>query len=132
GQRPHAFGEAGDAIGLELHEGFFPRGIQDDVDLALVAGIYAALNERALAALQSADDARHLRGQDAQEALDVADDHGAVGLEDGEGEELDLLEVAGAAAATERRQTEAGEHVEEVLGDVFEALAGAGSHGRLP
>ncbi len=74
-----------------------------DVDLALVARIDLALNQRAIAVFQRADDARHLRGQDAEDALNVADDHGAVGLQNGQGEKFDFFEVAKAAPATQRR-----------------------------
>src|SRR5262249_12378503 len=84
--------------------------------------------------LQGADDARHLRRQDAEDALDVADDHGPVLLEDGEGEELGLLEVAsGAAAAEGEGQRELREKLEGAVGQLVEPdRAASGNHGALP
>src|SRR5262249_5408776 len=94
-----------------------------------VARVDAALDEGALAVLEGTDDARHLGGEDAEEALDVADDHAAMRLEQRQREELDLLEVAAAATTAQGGKTDVRHDFEEFVGDVVDAMAGADGHG---
>src|SRR6516165_3619647 len=68
------------ALALIVEQGFFAVVGQPHVDLTLVARVDAALDQRARAIFQGADNARHLRRQDAQHALDIADDQRAVAL----------------------------------------------------
>ena len=124
-----ALDDTADARVLVFEERFFAVGREADVDLALVARVDAALDERALAVFQGADDARHLGGQDAEQALDVADDHRAVRLEEREGEELDLLEVAAAAPAAQRGKTDVCHDFEKLVCDIFDTMTGADGHG---
>jgi len=66
--------DGADARGLVIEERGSAGCRQDHVDLALVHPVDAAGNQGPLAGLESADDARHLRWQDAELALQVADD----------------------------------------------------------
>src|SRR5206468_11334539 len=66
-----------DALPILFLQGLLARLGKVDVDLALILRIDLAGNERQLAILEGTDDARHLCRQDAEQALDVADDHGA-------------------------------------------------------
>src|SRR5438874_1253388 len=66
--------------------------------------------------------------QSAQQALDVADDHALAVVQDGEGEELDFLQVGAAAASAERGQADLRDDFEQVLGDFIHPKAGAGGH----
>src|SRR5262249_53332388 len=84
-----------------------------------------------VAVFEGADDARHLGRQDAEQALDIAHDHGAVGMQDGQGEELDFLEVA-VAAAPQGGQANLRYHFKQVPGDVFDPVSGADGHGFSP
>ena len=73
-----------------------------DVDLAFVARIDSALDQRTFAIFQRPDDARHLSGQHAQHTLDVANDQGAVLLKQRERQEFDFFQVACTASAAQR------------------------------
>ena len=76
-------------------------------------------DHRPIACFEGADDARHLGRQDAEQPLNVADDHGAAAVQQGEGEELDLFEAVGPTASGRSGQAEVGEQLEHVLGDVL-------------
>ena len=67
------------------------------------------------------DNARHLRRQDSQQTLDVADDHRAAILENGQGEEFNFLEISRAASAR-RRQAQVGKDLMQILGNLFQPL----------
>ena len=82
---------------------FAPRG-HHHVDLALVARIDVAGDQRPIAILQRANDPRHLRRQHAQQPLNVADDHGSVLGQDRQSQKLDLLEIARPPFAAQGRQ----------------------------
>ena len=131
GEVVQAFDNTADAFILVIQQGLFSRRSEDDVDLALVAGIDAALDERPFAVFQRADDARHLCRQHTEEALDFAHDHGALSMEKREGEELDFLEVAAAASAAQAGQADVRDHFKQVLGDIFDPVSGADGHGLL-
>ena len=123
-----AFDDQADAGILIIEQGFFAVRGQGDVDLALVARVDAALDERALAVFQGANDARHLRRQDAEHALDVADDHGVVDVQQRQGEEFDFLEVGGAAAAAQRGQADLRDNLEQLQGEVFDTMSQGSGH----
>src|SRR5205814_4481513 len=70
---------------------------------------------------------------DAEQPLDLADDEGAVAVQDGQGEELDLLEVPGAAAVAGQRQAELRDDVKKALGESLQPYPrSAGNHGDFP
>src|SRR5580765_5006766 len=98
--------DAADAGLAIIDEGLFAGRRQADVDLAFVARIDAAGDERPVAVFQSSNDARHLRGQYAQHALNVAHNHAFAVVEDGERQELDFLEVGNATASTQGGQAD--------------------------
>lgn len=125
-----ALDDAADTAALEFEEGLFAVGGEADVDLAFIAWIDAALNEGAVAVFQGADDARHLRGQHAQEALNVADDHRVVRLEQRKGEEFDFPEIAAAAPAAERGKTNLRDDLEQFVGHVLDTVTSADGHGK--
>jgi len=130
GQSLELLDDAADADALVIDEGAFAVGREADVDLAFVARVDAALDQRAGAVFEAADNARHLRGQYAEDALDVADDHRLMRLQKGQRQEFDLFEIAGAAAAAQRREADLRDDVEEFVRQVFDAGASANGHGR--
>ena len=105
-----------------------------DVHLAFVVAIDLAGDQRRVAVCQGADDARHLRRQDTQDALNIADDHGVAVLEDGQGEELHLLDgIRVPAAAQGQGQRQVSEELEGTVGQLIERdRTISGDHGTLP
>src|SRR5262249_40349946 len=108
------------ACSLVVQQGLLAGVCQTDVDLALIAGVDAAADEWAITGLQGADDARHLGRQHAEEPLDVADDHGAVRLEEAQRQVFDLLEIAGTPPAAQGGQAELADDLEEGLRDLID------------
>src|SRR5207253_6445125 len=102
-------------------QGLLPGTGHAHIDLTLVARVDLASNERAFAVLQGANNPRHLRRQDTEQALNVPDNHGAVGMQNSQRQELNLLEVSRTLAAAQRRQTQLRYDFEEIPRGVLEA-----------
>ncbi len=112
GQVAQQFNEAVRSERLVVGQRLFADLGETDIHFPLVAGVDLARDERLRAVLERADDARHLGRQDAEQTLNVSDDHCAVLLQDGQGEKFHFLQIPGAPAASQRGQTEVCNHLE--------------------
>jgi hypothetical protein len=106
---------------LVLLQGSLAFNCQAHVNFAFVARVDLAGDEGLLAFFQGADDAGHLRRQHAENALDVADDHCALALQDDERQELRFLEVAQSPAGARQIKTKLRGEVEYSVCDLIDS-----------